>query len=234
MGRPGVKISYGIALLVIVLSLIPVCLADNINPGVFSIDSKPYGLTFAQWSEKWWQWFLSIPSTINPAADKTGTYCGVGQPGKDVWFLTQTTSGPGERTCVIPPGRAILLPVAINECSIAENPTIKTEQGLLQCAISGNAVNSITAIVDGVPLKNLESYKVQSGLFNVTLPVNNIPGVAAGPTQAVSDAYMVFLHPLSPGNHTLQFSQATLQNPTTNTKSFEYSILYHLKVQKAL
>ena len=148
--------------------------------------------------------------------------------------LTQTTSGPGERTCAIPPERAILHPVATNECSTAENPTIKTEQGLPQCATSGNAVNSITAIIDGVAIKNLENYRVQSGLFNVTLPVNNNPGVAAGPTQAVSDGYMVFLHPLSPGNHTLQFSQLTLENPSTNTKSFEYSILYHKSQKRSL
>lgn len=31
-------------------------LADEINPGVFAIDSQPYGLTYGQWSERWWQW----------------------------------------------------------------------------------------------------------------------------------------------------------------------------------
>jgi len=220
------------AFILTLLSLVPISLADNINPGVFSVDSKPYGLTVAQWSAKWWQWLLSIPTEKNPAADKTGKDCAVGQPAKDVWFLTQTTSGPGERTCTMPPGRAILLPVSINECSNAENPTLTTESALRDCAVSGNAVNYMVAIVDGVKLKNLENYRVQSPLFNLTLPVNNNAGVAAGPTQAVSDAYMVFLKPLSPGKHTLQFSAVTLENPQTNTKSFQYSMLYHLIVQK--
>ena len=92
-------------------------------------------------------------------------------------------------------------------------------------------MNSIVAIVDGVKLKNLEQYRVQSPLFTLNFPENNNNGVAAGPTQAVSDAYMTFLKPLSPGSHTLQFSQVTLDNPTTGTKSFAYSILYHLIVK---
>jgi hypothetical protein len=80
-------------------------------------------------------------------------YDSVGQPTKDVWFLVQTTSGPGERTCTIPSGRAILLPVAIKECSTAEDPALTTESALRACAVAGNEVNSIVSIVDGVKLK---------------------------------------------------------------------------------
>jgi hypothetical protein len=42
---------------------------------------------------------------------------------------------------------------------------------------------------------------------------------------------MTFLKPLPPGNHTLQFSQVTLDNPTNGAKSFAYSIVYHLIVK---
>ena len=77
----------------------------------------------------------------------------------------------------------------------------------------------------------MENYRVQSGLFNVTLPENTNAGVAPGTTKAVSDAYMVFLKPLSPGNHKLEFSQVTIGNPTTGTNSFAYSIVYDLMVK---
>jgi hypothetical protein len=221
----------GCALILFIFSLIPTSLADNINPQLYSVDSKPFGLTMSDWSVKWFQWLLTIPASNSPASDKTGQDCSVGQPTKDVWFLVQTTSGPGERTCTIPAGRAILLPVAANECSTAEDPALTTESALRACAVAGNEVNSIVAIVDGVKLKNLEQYRVQSPLFTFTYPDNNIFGAPAGPTQAVADVYMTFLKPLSPGNHTLQFSQVTLDNPTTGTKSFAYSIVYHLTVK---
>lgn len=216
------------ALVLLIFTLIPTSRADNINPQLYPVDSKPLGLTMSEWAVKWWQWLHSIPASNNPASDRTGQYCSVGQPAKDVWFLVQTTSGPGERTCTIPAGKAILLPVAINECSTAEDPALTTESALRACAIAGNEVNSIVAIVDGVKLKNLEKYRVQSPLFTLTFAENNNNGIPGGPTQSVSDAYMTFLKPLSPGNHTLQFSQVTLDNPTTGTKSFAYSIVYHL------
>jgi hypothetical protein len=221
----------GGALVLFIFSLIPTSLADNINPQLYSVDSKPFGLTMSEWSVKWWQWLHSIPAPNNPASDKTGQDCSVGQPSKDVWFLVQTTSGPGERTCTIPAGRSILLPVAINECSTAEDPALTTESTLRACAVAGNEVNSIVAIVDGVKLKNLAQYRVQSPLFTLTFPENNNNGLPSGPTQSVSDAYMTFLKPLPPGNHTLQFSQVTLDNPTTGAKSFAYSIVYHLIVK---
>jgi hypothetical protein len=227
----AVHIAVSSVLLLFIFHLIPICLGDSINPQLFAVDSKPYGSTFGDWSIKWWQWLLSISTQNNPASDQTGKDCAVGQPVKDVWFLAQTTSGSGERTCTVPAGRGILLPLATNECSTAEAPALTTESALRACAVSGNEVNSIVAMVDGVKLKDLQHYRVQSPLFNVTLPENNIPGVPAGTTQAVSDAYMTFLKPLSPGNHTLEFSQVTLDNPTTGTKSFAYSIKYHLIVK---
>lgn len=226
--------TYPLILTVIVLFLGPMIknsLAESINPSALPADSKPFGLTPAQWTAKWWQWLLQIPTKINPATDKTGENCAVGQPAKDVWFLAQTTSGPGERTCIIPHDRTLVLLPATNECSIAENPTLKTESALGACAIAGNAVNSLTASVDGVQIKNLDQYRVQSPMFNINLPEGNNPGVQSGPTKAVANAYIIFLKPLSAGNHTVQSSQVTLENPQTNTQSFQYSILYHLKVK---
>ena len=225
---------FPLIMTVIVLSVIPILqnsLADNINPSAYPPDSKPFGLTPAQWTAKWWQWLLQIPTEINPAADKTGEHCAVGQPAKDVWFLAQTTSGPGERTCSVPPGRTLILLPATNECSKAENPTLTTESALGDCAITGNAVNSLMASVDGVQLKNLEKYRVQSPAFTINLPKENNAGVSAGPTEAVANAYIIFLKPLSPGNHTVKSSQVTLEDPTTNTQNFQYSIVYHLNVK---
>ena len=35
---------------------------DNILPiAVFPANSKPYGLTYGDWTAKWWQWGYSVP-----------------------------------------------------------------------------------------------------------------------------------------------------------------------------
>src|SRR5262245_29132534 len=59
--------------------------AKNDNPHVLPVESHPYGLTYGEWSAKWWQFVLSIPAPNNPLLrdDK----CTVGQTGR-VWFLT--------------------------------------------------------------------------------------------------------------------------------------------------
>jgi hypothetical protein len=46
--------------------------ADSINPGVFALDSKPYGSSYEDWTIKFWQWLLAFPADISPMTDLTG------------------------------------------------------------------------------------------------------------------------------------------------------------------
>src|SRR5205823_2283910 len=80
--------------------------ADSINPGVFAIDSKPYGTPYAEWVGKFQHWLSSVPQPLNPATDPTGKNCALNQTGP-VWFLAGTTGGAAERTCTIPAGKAV-------------------------------------------------------------------------------------------------------------------------------
>jgi hypothetical protein len=53
---------------------------------VFSTDSKPYNLTYGEWTARWWQWAYSIPKNINPSYDDTGKHCSEGQSGPSMVF----------------------------------------------------------------------------------------------------------------------------------------------------
>jgi hypothetical protein len=205
--------------------------AGSINPGLYPVDSKPFGLAFPQWSEKWWQWMVSIPQPQNPLNDDTGKNCGEGQNNPNVWFMTGTGSGTVVRSCTIPSSKAILIQPAGNECSYAENPSLKTESELRSCAVTGDQVNSIHVSIDGRNLQNLQNYIVQTPLFDLTFPQNNIFGAPAGPSKGVSHAYMIFLEPLSPGKHDIHFDQVTLGSPETGTANFAYDVTYHLTVK---
>ncbi|MCA1706817.1 MAG: hypothetical protein LC808_27575 [Actinobacteria bacterium] len=86
-------------------------LAATAKPRVLPPRSRPFGLTYAQWSEKWWQWALSIPEEQNPMLDPTGANCGIGQSGR-VWFLAGTFGGgPATRVCTVPVGKALFFPI---------------------------------------------------------------------------------------------------------------------------
>jgi hypothetical protein len=217
--------------IVVTFTMIPISRADTINPGLYSQDSKPYGLTFPQWSEAWWRWTVSAPDPINPLKDGTGKNCGINQNDPNVWYLTGTGSGKVIRECSIPSGKAILFQPAGTECSFAENPSLKTEAELRMCAIAGDQVSSIHVSIDGRSIQSLQNYIVQTPLFNMTFPQNNIFGAPAGPTQSVSSAYLTFLEPLPPGNHDIHFDQVTLASPEAGTQSYAYDVEYHLTVQ---
>lgn len=189
---------------------------DSINPSVYSKGDKPYGLTYGQWTANFWKWVISIPQQNNPNNDPTGQKCAISQNDK-VWYLAPTFGGTAERTCTIPAGKPILFPLLVGECNYLENPELKTESQLRTCAMQGNeGSRSMEVTIDGVKLKNLENYRVQSPSFNVTWPENNFSSVKPGTTNAVSDGFWVFLKPLSPGKHELEFSASIIDPSGTN------------------
>ncbi|MGC2596603.1 MAG: hypothetical protein WA395_00555 [Nitrososphaeraceae archaeon] len=203
---------------------------DNINHGVFAIDSQPYGKPYAEWAGKWNQWLISVPQPLNPATDHTGNNCGQNQAGP-VWFLAGTTGGSAERTCIIPSGKAILFPIISSGCDYAAYPNVKSEQALVSCArADDDRATNLQATVDGVPLKQLDKYRATSPLSSITFPPHNLFGSPPGKTQGIADGFWVFLQPLSPGKHELHFSGVTPGNPTTGTANFAIDTKYHLIV----
>jgi hypothetical protein len=224
---------FGAGILVFCFLIIPVIpqpRADSNNPGIFSVNSRPYGFDYGEWSAKWWQWSLQIPSSTNPITDKTGAHCAQSQIGP-VWYLAGSLGSPAFRGCIIPAGKAIFFPVLAVECSTAEDSTLRTESQLRSCAVSGVEGGITAASVDGVNLQALQMYRIQSPLFYFTFPSPNIFGAASGLTPSVSDGYFVMLQPLSIGNHTLHFTGVQLANPTIGTESFATEATYHITVK---
>ena len=43
-------------------------------------------VSWKQLSAEWWQWVLSVPTSVNPLLDPTGGNCMIGQRGA-TWFL---------------------------------------------------------------------------------------------------------------------------------------------------
>jgi hypothetical protein len=122
-----------------------------------------------------------------------------------------------------------LYSLQVGECSYAENPDLKSESQLRDCAIAGQQLSrSMDVIIDGTKLKNLENYRTQSQLFDVTYPENNVFSGKPGNSKAASDGFWVFLKPLSPGKHELEFSARTIDPSGVN--NYNTHVKYHLIV----
>ena len=67
--------------------------------------SSPEGL-----AARWVRWVAASGPLANPVEDETGKYAALNQP-DDVWFLAGTHGKPMTRTCVVPLGRDLFLPI---------------------------------------------------------------------------------------------------------------------------
>jgi hypothetical protein len=204
---------------------------------VFPPGSKPYGLGYEQWGVKWWQWALSIPSERHPLDDPTGERCGESQS-SPVWFLGSTFGGEllTVRTCTIPTGVAILIPPVVSECNYSEHPEYKTELELRNCAKTFQDQTTLArAAVDGKSIENLNSFRVETPLFNTTFPKNNVYGIfprsdqeVKGETwtnQHVSDGIWVMVKPLPPGRHTIEFEGESVSQTNTWEAKVKYNLI---------
>ena len=66
--------------------------------------------------------------------------------------------------------------------------------------------NGMVIRTQNLTLFDWYEYRVQSPIFDLTYPPNNVDGAPPGSAKAASDGYWVMLKPLSVGNHTLHLS----------------------------
>jgi hypothetical protein len=199
--------------------------------------------SFEHLSAEWWQWALSIPTSVNPQLDTTAekTFV-VGQHGS-VWFLAGVFGGgqPTIRECSVPEGTALYFPV-INSINFntpnvcgqgSDNLSVNELRGFSADFVDG--ATELSVEVDGVAIKNLR--RVKSKVFAVALPEDNVfdslcvnhGGVPAGIySPAVDDGFYVLLDRLPAGPHTLHFHA---ENPDQN---FIQDVTYKLMVVPVL
>jgi hypothetical protein len=192
---------------------------NRTNIEYFTTDQEPYGLSYGQWTVKWWEWALAEPISTNPVLDDTGQYAGVNQ-NCSVWFLAGTIGDENKvahRVCCIPREKAILFPI-INYIYTHE-PEFKTDSELVRHVTKD--IDDIVikqAIVDGIAVP---VYRVPGEPYTFSLKVKeeNKLKIPVGIHKAAADGYWVFLKPLAQGEHKIYFHGACsggLRNAAAN------------------
>lgn len=241
-----------LALIALLLSMAPTARAAVVaraEPPIIPPQSHAYGATYGEWSARWWQWTFKLP-----VADRSGVIthplfvdgavdCSYGQSGH-VWFLggtfvtnpdpvTNNVVGTATRSCTIPAGTALFFPILNSEQDIIGpdgTPTHLSVAELRQLAKqSQDAATNLSAVIDGRPVKDLARYRVQSPVFALTLPKNNLytyfgyPVSAGRYSPAVADGVFLMLAPLPIGQHTIAFHG--------EAPGFMLTVTYHLTVR---
>src|SRR5215211_5852333 len=124
-------------------TLSPVLGSNSVN--IFPPGSKPYGLTFAEHQKNFWKWALEIHANESPVNDRTGENCANGQSNSNssVFYLSFNNGGISERTCKIPAGKGLFIPIMQVEFSEKEVPNASIEDLRRTVTKDQDSVNSL-------------------------------------------------------------------------------------------
>ena len=215
LNRPSyfVIVSFLFMLLLFSATLSPVLGSNSVN--IFPPGSKPYGLTFAEHQKNFWKWILEIPANESPVNDRTGEKCANGQSNTNssVFYLSFNNGGISERTCKVPVGKGLLIPVMQVEWSDKEAPGASVEELHKSAKKDQDSVNSLYLKIGDkeYKYKDLIKYRTQTDVFEVVFPDNGIFGVIeGGVSKVVADGFYIITEPLTKGNYSVHFKSSLI------------------------
>ncbi len=234
LNRPSyfVIVSFLFMLLLLSGTLSPVLGSQSVN--IFPPGSKPYGLTFAEHQKNFWKWILEIPANESPVNDRTGEKCANGQSNTNssVFYLSMNIGGISERTCKVPVGKGLLIPVMQVEWSDKEAPGASVEELHKSAKKDQDSVNSLYLKIgdNEYKYKDLIKYRTQTDVFDVVFPDNGIFGVIEGGiSKVVADGFYIITEPLIKGNYSIHFKSSLIcPDPGCAEPNFAQDIKYNI------
>lgn len=172
------------------------------------------GLTYGQWTVEWWKWALSMPASINPLEDETGSNAFRNQP-KNVWFLGGTFGKQDcevripTRHCKIPALMPILIPVINCQADKIDIPTLRTDTEILVEA--QRQANSIVKKICKINGEIIVPERVASdpSIYEIAIHKDFTKEKTRNEISPASgDGYWVFLKGLPNGHYSIQIEGA--------------------------
>lgn len=203
---------------------------------IVPVGAAPGGQTYGRWAAEWWQWALGVPAATSPVLDPDGQHCGERQVG-DVWFLAGSFGAdPVVRSCDVPQGKSIFLPLinSLYGAFLNDPPETRTEEFVREVArCTEPAVISVS--IDGRPVAKPTRFftglaLAASPLFNIQLPPDNLLGADATQipelvlSPSAEQGYYLFISPLPPGPHVIAWTASGC------APDFAQDVTYHITV----
>jgi hypothetical protein len=245
---------------VLTLALIVINVSASADDSrVVSPTTLPGGLSYEQWSAKWWQWAVSVPAHDNPILVDTyppGYDCALEQdPSSPVFFLAGTTGTKTTRGCNVPSNKMIFFPIVnlLNDYPCPDPTFIPGPgQSIEQFLTVGYRPNpgarqvldhttQLSATLDGTALNVDLRLPPVASPFRATSPLFEFRGdpsltaafdpcVTGKDQPGLSDGYWIMLNPLSPGPHTLHFIGTETGAENPPPNTFTVDVTYNLTI----
>jgi hypothetical protein len=219
---------------VLIVGVIPFSIsAAASNPlNIFPPGGNPYGLSYYEHIKNFWKWILAIPAKDNPYNDNTGEKCALGQStlNSSVFYLAPNGGGHSERTCKVPVGKGLMIPVMHVEISDLEMPGASAKELSDAAKEDQDRTNSLYLKIDDKEYKydNLTKYRTHTEPFETTWPDRAIFGIEkGGNSSVVADGWYIITEPLAKGNHTIYYKSSLAPDPS-GAESYATDIKYNI------
>jgi hypothetical protein len=200
----------------LLLSSLSSSTAGTNSVNIYPPGSKPYGLSYEQHIKNFWRWLISLPKDKNPYQDQTGEKCANEQYGTNslVFYLSGNGGGKSDRTCRVPAGKGLLIPVMIVEISDKEVPNKSVEDLHRFTKKDQDSVTNLYLKINDKEYnrEELSKYRTHTGDFEVAFPKNAIFGASEGISKSVADGHYIITEPLTKGTYTIQYKSSLQPN----------------------
>jgi hypothetical protein len=190
----------------LLLALVTLCLAA---PAASAVPVKKLGDTLGEL----WTTALETPSAQNPFGTGGAAFACF-----DLGGTVAPLAPGGVDSCTVKSGTKIFVAANTFECSTFDGDHAgfgTTEAELRTCARQNDVHVAPEVTVDGTPVPVAE---VETRLLDLVLPAGNIFDLPAGTEgQSVGHGWVVLLHPLTPGTHTIVIHVGATTITTTIT-----------------
>jgi hypothetical protein len=217
-----------------VISFTTTAIASN-SVNIFPPGSKPYGIPYEEHIKNFWKWLIKTPNDATPRNDPTGERCVTGQENTNssIFYLSPNSGGKSERTCIVPAGKGLFIPVMQVEISDKELPGASVEQLAESAKKDQDGVNALYLKIGDKEYKyeNLTKYRTRTDAFEVLFPDHAIFDVEkGGVAKSVADGFYIITEPLTKGNYSIHFKSslicATAADPGCNfAQDIQYNII---------
>jgi hypothetical protein len=199
---------------------------------------RPYGISYAAWTTKWWEWIMPFTNEKSPLNDHNGELWDSNQPSSDVWFLIGNYAKeykapykdfPQRKIERMRAGRSILFPVLNCMSTFLEDKEklgYETHEDLL-----GHVCRDVDSVVKKEVFINYKRYEpvrlqTEPKIFKVPIVENNAFEIKNyGITEAAAEGYWVFLRPLPMGHYTIRFEASCENGRLSAGASYEIDIV---------
>jgi hypothetical protein len=184
------------------------------NP-LFSVNDKPYGKSWSEWSVLWWKWRMPLSLSKDP---------GYHQYDNNMIFLAYSFNGYDEYQLTIPSGKDLFFPIITAINSYAEDKTMKTDQDLIKWSREDVAkVAKKEVMINGERLE--QQQQVRSEPFDIEYPMPNRWNGTPGPTRAICAGYWTFVRSLAHGRYQIRTSGTCLAGTIRRDAAYDLTVI---------